>query len=621
MENLTEILNKYWGYSTFNHPQKEIIESILSHQNTLAILPTGGGKSICYQLPSLLLDGLTLVISPLIALMQDQVQSLKNKGISAESITSQLDWEEIESVLVRCKLNEIKLLYVAPERLQNKQFIQTLSTLKVSLIAVDEAHCITQWGHDFRPAYKKIVQIKSFFPQAVTLALTATATPKVQAEIIDSLQLKNTQIFKNSLKRNNLTYQIKESFSKLDDLVYELRKTPGPGIIFVRTRKQTFEISNFLTEQGFDADYFHAKLSAEEKKSKQLNWTKSDTQIMVSTNAFGMGIDKPNVRIVLHLDLPDSIESYMQETGRAGRDGLQSVVTLLYNKSAIAQQEKIFQSDLPNKSEFEYIARMLYNHFEIGENERFDQPYKLDLIQFIRKFKLNKRKTLKTLEFLEQKEIIYLEKHNTYSTVHLIDKPNFHSGLSKTRNQILEFLIRSHPGIIHEEKPINEFQIAHTINKSTKKIRKTLTQLDQEGILKYNNRTIKKIYFLKPRETNQIKNIGWREFEQIQINKWKRLQEMIYFVTQTEICREKLLYRYFGEKPKQNCGKCDICQNQHQEIDTEKILAFLEHSPQSTQEILQHFITSPRKSVLQKIQELLDENLIQQKGIDTFLKR
>lgn len=621
MFKVQEILNRYWQYPDFIYPQKEIIENILNKKDTLAILPTGGGKSLCYQIPALLLDGLTLVISPLIALMQDQILNLDSRGIKALSITSSLSQDEIALVLAKCKVGDAKLLYVAPERLQNTQFLQAIHDLKIEMIAVDEAHCISQWGHDFRPAYMKINQLRNLFPKATLLALTATAPPRIKQEIISSLNLKDVTVFERSLKRENLTYSVIRTENYLEDLVYELNKNRGSSIIFTKTRAQTYKISQFLKQRDFDAEFFHAKLPPDEKNKKQKQWTDSSTQIMVSTNAFGMGIDKPDVRSVIHLDLPPSIEAYVQEAGRAGRDNKPSNCTLFLQPDAIAQTEKIFKSGLPNRDEFGFIARMLYNHFEIGENERPENYYNLDLIKFIKKFKLNKKRTLKTLEFLEQKEVLIINKFSSYSTVRIHSATSLQNQSRKARDRILEYLVRNHPGILSQEKPISEFLIARELNKSVKKVRKILRQLNEEGFLDYNDRSIKKIIFTRPRETNYLQNNLWPEFERIQVLHWKRLQEMIYYTIQTGICREKLLLRYFGNKSAGDCGKCDVCRSGFSAMDSFSLVGFLEESPKTVHQILTHFITSPKESVLQTLQELLDENMIQAVGLDTYRKK
>ena len=620
MPTSQEILKQYWGYPDFKYPQKEIIDSVLEGKDTLAILPTGGGKSLCYQVPAVMSEGITLVISPLIALMQDQVSALNRIGIGAASITSQLNQDEIAVVFAKCQLGTIKLLYVAPERLLSRSFLQNLIELKVKIIAVDEAHCIAQWGHDFRPAYLKINKIRELFPHSTLLALTATAPPKTQDEIISSLQLKNPNVFTHSLKRENLAYKVLFSQNELDDLVYEIQKNPGSGIVFTRSRKQTFEVATFLQNKEIDADFFHAKIPAEEKKKKQEEWTSSPQQIMVSTNAFGMGIDKSNVRTVIHLDLPDSLEAYVQEAGRAGRDGENSEAVLFLQPYAAEESEKIFKSGLPNKIEYELICRMFYNYFEIGENERPEQKLEFHFFEFIRKFKLDKKKTMKVIEFLERKEILLFQRTSSFSTVQMFANPKNIQFSKSLPIRIMEYLVRHHPGILSQEKAISEFQIARELGKPLKKIQKALMKLSESNYLYYRSRDRQNVFFLRPRESDYLKNTMWKEFENLQIAQWKRLQDMIFYASQTEICREKLILRYFGEKPSSNCGQCDVCQKERKESDLDSILDFLEDSPKTIQQILIHFVNSPKESILDALQHLADENLIRNTGIDSYIK-
>ncbi len=620
MPTSQEILKQYWGYPDFKYPQKEIIDSVLEGKDTLAILPTGGGKSLCYQIPAVISEGITLVISPLIALMQDQVQKLNQIGIGAASITSQLNQEEIAVVFAKCQLGKIKLLYVAPERLQSRKFIQNLIELKISLIAIDEAHCIAQWGHDFRPSYLKINKIREIFPHANLLALTATAPPKTQEEIISALHLKTPNIFKSTLKRQNLIYKVENSQNELDELELELKRNPGSGIVFCRSRKQTFSISEFLKSREIDTDFFHAKLPHEEKKKKQENWTQSNHQIIVSTNAFGMGIDKPDVRTVIHMDLPSSLEAYVQEAGRAGRDGKTAEVVLFLQPYAIEEAEKIFKSGLPTRNEFEQICRMFYNYFEIGENERPETKLEFQFDLFVKKFKLDKLKSMKVLGFLERKEIILFQKKSGYSSVQLISNPSYVHFSKSIQSKITEYLVRNHPGILSQEKSINEFLIALELQKPVKKIKKTLHKLSETGYLYYRSRDLQSLVFLRPRESDYLKNNVWKEFENLQVTQWKRLQDMIFYATQTEVCREKLILRYFGEKPKENCGKCDVCQTKNPIADKQSLLDFLDNSPKTIQEILIQFVHSPKESVLDALQKLADENLIRNTGIDSYIK-
>lgn len=621
MKTPQQILKKYWGYSDFRQPQKEIIDSVLSKNDTFAILPTGGGKSLCYQIPAIAFEGMTLVISPLIALMQDQIQALIKVGISAASITSQLDFEEINEVLNQCRLGKIKLLYIAPERLQSQLFINSLNELNIDLIAIDEAHCISQWGHDFRPAYLKISDIREVIPKAPILALTATAIPKVQEEIISSLKLKNVSVFKTTLKRNNLIHKVKTTQNELDDLYYELKRNPGSSIVFVRTRRQTYEIAHFLTEKGLNADFFHARLPDEEKKAKQEIWTKSDHQIMVSTNAFGMGIDKSNVRSIIHMDLPNSLEAYVQEAGRAGRDGLRSEAVLFLQTNEIEKIESIFKSNLPTRDEYEKIHRMFYTYLNIGENEKPEDKKEFVFFEFIQKFDLNKRKVHNVLSFLERKEVISIEENANLSRVQVYINPKSFINKQSIQLKILEILVRKYPGILSQEMPISEFKIAKALQKSVKEIKMALNELNKKEYIHYQSYDVKNIYFLRPRESNHIKNTLWKEFKELQLTQWKRLQDMIYYASQTEICRERLILKYFGEKAKQNCGVCDVCLKNKVEINPKEILNFLNDSPKDLSTITLEFIQFPKAKVLETLEYLANEELIESVGINTYVRK
>lgn len=621
MKTPQQILKKYWGYSDFRQPQKEIIDSVLSKNDTFAILPTGGGKSLCYQIPAIAFEGMTLVISPLIALMQDQIQALIKVGISAASITSQLDFEEINEVLNQCRLGKIKLLYIAPERLQSQLFINSLNELNIDLIAIDEAHCISQWGHDFRPAYLKISDIREILPKTPILALTATAIPKVQEEIISSLKLKNVRVFKTTLKRNNLIHKVKITQNELDDLYYELKRNAGSSIVFVRTRRQTYEIAQFLTEKGLNADFFHARLPDEEKKAKQEIWTKSDHQIMVSTNAFGMGIDKSNVRSIIHMDLPNSLEAYVQEAGRAGRDGLRSEAVLFLQTNAIEKIENIFKSNLPTRDEYEKIHRMFYTYLNIGENEKPEDKKEFIFFEFIQKFDLNKRKVHNVLSFLERKEVISIEENANLSRVQVYINPKSFINKQSIQLQILEILVRKYPGILSQEMPISEFKIAKALQKSVKEIKVALNELNKKEYIHYQSYDVKNIYFLRPRESNHIKNTLWKEFKELQLTQWKRIQDMIYYASQTEICRERLILKYFGEKAKQNCGVCDVCLKNKVEINPKEILNFLNDSPKDLSTITLEFIQFPKAKVLETLEYLANEELIESVGINTYVRK
>ena len=611
-----EVLQKYWGYNEFRTPQEEIITSVIDRKDTLAVLPTGGGKSLCYQIPALLFPGVTLVISPLIALMKDQVNQLKKNGIPAELISSEYNINQIIQILDETKAGNIKLLYVSPERLQSTIFIEHLRSVLLSLIAIDEAHCISEWGHDFRPAYHKIARIKQVFPSVPILALTATATNKIKQEIVQKLQLFDPQIFQSTLKRENLSYNVIKSTDKLGDLLRYLKAKPGSSIIFVRNRRQTQEIAQFLINNQLDAAYFHAKLTKEEKEERQLNWTNSDNQIMVATNAFGMGIDKANVRTVYHLDLPPSIESYYQEVGRAGRDGEPAYGIFFYEKEDLTTAENIFKANLPSKKEFLRIANALFSHLIIGEGELYDQDYTLDIPKFSEQFKINAKTMVMFLDFLNTQGVIYQKNFAQLSTIKINISPQTTDRLN---NPILDYLQRTSPGIFMQHREFSEGRISFELGESVTEIRQQIHELKDRQILDYSDRYLARFRFLVPREEALFNNKLWTIFENIQVSQWQRLQAIGYYAEQKEICRERMLLAYFNEKSETNCGKCDVCRKRKKaEKLKNKLIDYITEGPKTNEEILSKFITSPKEKVLRILQYLIDELIIENEGFKYY---
>lgn len=611
-----EILNKYWGYEDFRTPQEEIITSVLNKKDTLTVLPTGGGKSLCYQVPALLFPGVTLVISPLIALMKDQVNQLKKNGIPAELISSEYNLNQIIQILDETKAGKIKLLYVSPERLQSTIFIEHLRSVTLSLIAIDEAHCISEWGHDFRPAYHKIAKIKQVFPNVPILALTATATNQIKKEIIQKLQLVEPNVFQSTLKRENLSYHIVLSRDKYGDLLRYFKKYRESSIIFVRNRRQTQEISEFLLNNNIDAAFFHAKLSKEEKEERQNNWTASDTQIMVATNAFGMGIDKANVRSVFHLDLPPSIEAYYQEVGRAGRDGKKAKGIYLYQKEDQVNAETTFKANLPSKKEFLRIVKALFSHLIIGEGELYDLDYTLDIPKFSEQFKINPKTMVLFLDFLNTQGVIYQKNFSQQSTIKINISAD---SANRMNNPILDFLQRTSPGISMQHREISEGRISHEIDENITVVRQKLHELKDRQILEYSDRYLARFRFLLPREEALFANKLWTIFENIQISQWKRLQAIAYYAEQTDVCRERMLLAYFNEKTEKDCGACDICKKRKREEDLKaNLIEFITSEPKTNEEILTKFITSPKEKVLQALQYLIDEMIIENEGFKYY---
>ncbi len=618
------LLKEIWGYNAFRPNQEEIIASILQKKDTVAILPTGAGKSVCYQIPALILDGLTLVISPLVALMKDQVNWLKENNVKAAMLSAEMNRYEIIEVFDNIKFGNIKLLYVSPERLQNDLFKEKIAELNVDLIAVDEAHCISNWGHDFRPSYLQIATIRELFPTVPVLALTATATDKVLKEIIKNLALSTPKVFIASFEQKNLTYHIQESFDKKNDLAYELHKNKGSSIVFIRNRKETEEISEYLNRLGFKATFYHSKLSIEEKNKRQEAWFKDQHQIMVATNAFGMGIDKANVRNIFHLSIPESVESYYQEVGRAGRDGLESRAVLFYNLADINLDLNLFKKKLPTKTEFNYILSMLFNEYSIGKNEFTEEIFNYNPSLFIKKHKISKQKLASVTNFLHQSGIIFINTYQKNNFVKLLVKPRELQRLNKDIPiRLIEYIERN-PKSENEFISIDEYLIAKELELRLYKVKDSLGVLYKQGIIDYKIKSSNTIQFLLPRNDVFIienKTI-WKLFEEIQQSQYQRLLDIHYFVQKKNLCRKQLILGYFNEFPQTKCVKCDVCAKKNtigttKNIDT-KILSFLSITPISLNEILYECKDFSKELVIQTLEELIESKKIKKSSLNFF---
>ena len=607
-----EILKKYWGYDDFLPPQDLIVKSVLEKRDTFALMPTGGGKSITFQVPILCMDGLCLVISPLIALMKDQVQNLKSRNIKAELLSSEITNQEIEVILDNCRFGGVKLLYVSPERIQSLQFQEILKTLKIEYVAIDEAHCISEWGHDFRPSYLALKKIQELLPETPILALTATATPYIENEIISELGLKDPQVFRQSLYRQNLAYRVLESQDKFEDLIYLIHQYPGSSIVFCRTRKDTYDLSRYLNQNGIEADFFHAGLSPEDKNRKQKEFIESSSKILVSTNAFGMGIDKPNIRNVFHLTAPSGIESYIQEVGRAGRDGEPAQGILLVNKKDKINAFKSFKSNLPKKKDFLLITNKLYNYFQIAEYEQPQGQMSFSEYKFVEKFDLPKRKTKSVLQFLGQQQIINIQRTQHQSLMKILIKNTEIQDDNSTQGKILSYLARNYGGIFSEPIPIDEFYIARKLDISKNEVKQALKNLHESGKIFYRDASIIKISFPEARDDNFIRVKLYKHFEKLQRIKWQRIQSMYYFIENDSICKSQMLLRYFGEKNTPKCGVCNTCKpsNCIANFSESELISFLKEGEKTSNDVYRRFSNINKKDLLKNLQNLLDEEII-----------
>ena len=617
---LLKTLQNFWGYSSFRTPQEEIILSVIRGKDTLALLPTGGGKSLCYQLPALVLEGVCLVVSPLLALIKDQVTQLKSIGVEAEYLSSELDENEQEEIYARAAEGITKLLYVSPERLSNSLFLQKITNIHISFIAVDEAHCISEWGQDFRPSYQRIGEFRKLFGDVPCLALTATATPKVIADIETKLVLKSPQIFQKSYKRDNLRIFHEEISDKYQRILDFMKNNSASGIIYVRTRKEAEELTTFLKQKGIEnVDFYHAGLSLKDKNQNQKKWQQSSSHTLVSTNAFGMGIDKENVRFVIHFSPSVSLENYYQEIGRAGRDGHESYALLLWNEQEFSDIDDIFRNQIPNKTEFLSILSFLYSIFQIAEGEASEKIFKLN-IQKIRDFtKTSFAKIKNVLNFMHNQELVFWNNYKDLSTLELKISAEDLEILPPKEAYFVEFLLRNISGIATHKVAFSEEVLSRKLGISVQEIQDRIQYLEEKELVEYVDGSADSIKFLKPRNTREFQGKYWNEFQQIQRNKLQKWEEMKYFIRETDYCKMKMILTYFGEKNAQNCQNCYICQplNATQNLSTQ-ILNALNEKPMTFDEVRAKLNLSGKEEIFETLVSLLNEHKIKMLDYKTY---
>ncbi len=589
-----DILKKYWGYDSFRELQEPIIQSVIDGKDTLALMPTGGGKSITFQVPALFKEGLCLVITPLVALMKDQVNNLQQRGIKAEAIYTGLTLGEIKQTINKCIYSDVKLLYVSPERIDSTHFQQYLSQMPISMIAVDEAHCISQWGYDFRPSYLKIKAVRELFPEAPVLAVTATATEEVVNDIQKQLAFKKKNVFKKSFERTNLSYIVREVEDKLQYLLRILTRIEGSSIVYVRSRKKTQEISNFLNANNIKSTYFHAGLPDEIKTIRQEEWTANKVRNIVATNAFGMGIDKPDVRVVVHIDLPDAIEAYFQEAGRAGRDEKPAYAVLLYQSNDTANLKKRITQKYPKKEIILRTYTALGNFLGLEEGDGVGRSFPLNISEFTTKFKLGITNTYSSLAILRNTGAIdFVEELDNPSRILFRmrrDDLYEYQIKNKALDNFIKLLLRLYTGIFTDYTRINEYQIAQKTKLTVEQVKQTLIFLSKEKVIYYIPR-IKSPYVSYPdgRLPEGHIFLGKEVYKTPKLQYEDKINMILQYATHSHRCRSQMLLAYFNDFKSKPCGQCDSCLQKKKQYPKEqkldefasKIIALLQKTPQA----------------------------------------
>ena len=620
MNKYQEILKQYWGYDSFRDLQEEIITSIGEGKDTLGLMPTGGGKSITFQVPALAQEGICIVITPLIALMKDQVQNLRKREIKALAIYSGMTRQEILTALENCIFGNYKFLYISPERLDTEIFRTKLRSMKVSMITVDESHCISQWGYDFRPAYLKIAEIRELLPEVPVLALTATATPEVVTDIQARLKFREGNVFRMSFERKNLAYIVRKTDNKTKELLYILQRISGSAIIYVRNRRRTKEITELLMNEGITADFYHAGLDNAVKDLRQKRWQSGEVRVMVATNAFGMGIDKPDVRIVLHLDLPDSPEAYFQEAGRAGRDGEKAYAVILYSKSDKTTLHKRVVDTFPDKEYILNVYEHLQYYYQMAMGDGFQCIREFNLEEFCRKFKYFPVPVDSALKILTQAGYLEYtdEQDNSSRILFTIRRDELYKlrEMGKEAEALIQSILRSYTGVFTDYAYISEESLAVRTGLTRQQIYNILVTLTKRRIVDYIPRK-KTPYIIYTRERLELRflHIPPSVYEERKARYEARIKAMEEYVTTENICRSRMLLRYFGEKNEHNCGQCEVClskratdnlsEESYEEV-KRQILDLLSHSPLTPAETADQ-IKAEKEDIGQVIRYLLDE--------------
>ena len=620
MENKNlEILKQYWGYDSFRPLQEDIINSVLFGRDTLALMPTGGGKSICFQVPALQLAGICIVVSPLIALMKDQVQNLRKKGIEAVAIISGMSHREVDIALDNCVYGKVKFLYIAPERLYNDLVLERIRYMKVGLFAIDEAHCISQWGYDFRPAYLELAKLRRIHPNTPFLALTATATPRVVDDIQDKLSFVGRQVFQQSFRRDNLAYIVLAEEDKMGRMLRMIHRIGGAGVIYVRNRRETQEVSQFLINHGVPADFYHAGLDTQTRSQKQDSWMENRIRVIVATNAFGMGIDKPDVRFVLHLDLPDSLEAYYQEAGRAGRDGKKAFPVLMFHQ---ADREKLwanFENSFPAISFIQQVYHHLGNYFQLAYGAGQGLSFDFDVVDFCKRYQVDILPTLSALKFLERdgwisvSEAVFIPARFKFE-VDYQELYKFQVQSAKY-DPLIKLILRTTGGVFDFYASVNEYELAKKLKIAYEKVIDMLQGLQKLELASYLPKTdAPQLTFRQARVDYKHLFIDTAFIAERKRIKGEQIKAM-YTYLDTKDCRSIALQTYFGEKVETPCGVCDLCLTRQHRVDlhgklTEEIKTALLAGEKDVKELVDLLTLGDDETKLHVIRLLLDKEQI-----------
>jgi ATP-dependent DNA helicase RecQ len=611
------ILQKHWKHEGFRKPQEEIINTVLEGKDALALLPTGGGKSVCYQVPGMLLNGICLVISPLIALIKDQVDSLQKRDIKAIALIGGISQNETIDLLDNCEHGNYKFLYLSPERIQQDWILERIKRLPINLIAIDEAHCVSQWGHDFRPAYLKIKILKEHFPGIPFLALTASATERVQKDICENLKLDDPTVFKSSFARKNLAYHVIKTEDKLYKVEQILRKNTQSSIIYVRNRKSCIETSEILTKLGFTSTFYHGGLSIKDKNANMLKWMENKAQVIVATNAFGMGIDKPDVKTVIHIQLPENLENYYQEAGRAGRNEEKAFAILITSSGDIQTAKNQFIAVLPDKIFLKQVYAKLNSFFKIAYGEGFNECFAFNLNQFCTKYDLAVLKTYNALQFLDSQGIITLQNEFSEKTNIQFIIPSKevirYMSLHSHEEEIITTILRTYSGIFDIATSINISLIAKKAKTEEKKVIEVIENLKRVNCIEVhalNNDST--ITFNEIREDNLTINRVSKFLENQNELKTNQFERVLNYISDEKSCKSNLILSYFDENPISNCGICSFClsiEKKDTENTSRKIIALLEEAPKSSRE-LENKLTFSSEEIIFALQILLESDKI-----------